>query len=229
MPRSGELTYYEAIGDEGLRSALAKPFSEARRGLHLMEVGALFCLLPPPPARVLECGCGTGWLTYFLAKSGYRAVGVDVSPFAVRAATDNPPFADPPPAEFVVADWEALDYRDEFDAVIFYESLHHAVDELKAVRSAYQALKPGGVLLASETGVGHEALWPKRVLQLGAAAGFRRRLVYPRGDHVGRLLYGKPASRWKAAAAAVWPVKYLAVLFAMMFGKRNFGLVAMYK
>jgi SAM-dependent methyltransferase len=244
MPRKGELTYYEAIGAEGLRSALNKPFSEARRGLHLMEIGALFSLLPPPPARVLECGCGTGWLTYFLAKSGYRAVGTDVSALAIRAAAENPLFAASARPEFVVADWEALDYQDEFDAVIFYESLHHSLDEQKAVRCAYRALRPGGVLIASETGVGHEAAWrevaerydvtekdmpPKRILKLGAAAGFRRRLVYPRGDHLGRLLYGKPVSAWKAAATSVWPLKYLAVLFKMMFGKRNFGLVVMYK
>jgi SAM-dependent methyltransferase len=240
----GELTYYEQIGEDGLRSALSKPFSEARRGLHLMEIGAVFSLLPPPPARVLECGCGTGWLTCFLAKSGYQAVGIDVSEFAIRAATENPLFAESVRPEFVVGDCEALEYRDEFDAVIFYESLHHSVDEQKAVCCAYRALRPGGVLIASETGVGHEALWrdvaerydvtekdmpPRRILELGAAAGFRRRLVYPRGDHVGRLLYCKPLSPWKAAAASVWPLKYLAVLFAVMFGKRNYGLVVMYK
>jgi SAM-dependent methyltransferase len=244
MPRKGEFTYYERIGQEGLRYAVNKPFSEEQRGLHLMEVGALFSLLPPPPARVLECGCGTGWLTYFLAKSGYQAVGTDVSPLALRMATENPLFAESPRPEFVVGDWETLDYHDEFDAVIFFDSLHHSVDEQKAVRCAYRALRPGGVFIASETGVGHEAasrevmekydvtekdMPPKRILKLGAAARFTTRLVYPRGDHLGRLLYCKPVSRWKALAASIWPVKYLAILFNMMFGKRNFGLVVMYK
>jgi hypothetical protein len=51
MPRKGEFTYYERLRQEGLRYAVNKPFSEELRGLHLMEVGALFSLLPPLPAR----------------------------------------------------------------------------------------------------------------------------------------------------------------------------------
>lgn len=49
-------------------------------------------------------------MTYFLAKSEYRAVGTDVSALAIHAATENPLFAESARPEFVVGGWEALDY-----------------------------------------------------------------------------------------------------------------------
>src|SRR4051794_40149709 len=104
MPREGELTYYEAIGEAARRHALAKPFSDDGRGLLLMQIGAVLRLLPLPPARVLECGCGTGWLSLLLQKCGYRVVGVDVSPGAIELCRSNAPFRGLEPPSFQVAD-----------------------------------------------------------------------------------------------------------------------------
>lgn len=42
--------------------------------------------LPPPPARVLEVGCGQGHLSALLAAEGYRVVALDASPEAVELA-----------------------------------------------------------------------------------------------------------------------------------------------
>src|SRR5437016_13465332 len=103
MPNAGELTYYERIGDAGRRHAAGKPFSDDECGLYLMRAGALMSLLPPPPARVLECGCGTGWLAYFLAQRGYDVVATDVSPDAIALAKAHPVFAQGGAPEFIVA------------------------------------------------------------------------------------------------------------------------------
>src|SRR5437763_1282830 len=111
MPRTGELTYYERLGEGGQQFALAKPFSDADCGLYLMRVGALFSLLPPPPARVLECGCGTGWLAHLLARRGYEVVATDVAPDAIRLARENPVFRQGAPPEFLVADTEKLEFE----------------------------------------------------------------------------------------------------------------------
>ena len=40
----------------------------------------LLALLPPPPARVADLGCGTGTLSVLLADEGYEVTGVDFSP-----------------------------------------------------------------------------------------------------------------------------------------------------
>src|SRR3954447_25572630 len=106
MPREGELTYYQAIGAAGRAHALNKPFSDDQAGLMLMQVGAVLELLPPPPARVLECGCGTGWLSQILQKCGYEVTGADVSPLAIDLARGRPLFRGVEPPQFLVADAE---------------------------------------------------------------------------------------------------------------------------
>src|SRR5687767_6436722 len=119
MPRQGELTFYENIGEGSRQFAMSKPFSDAECGLYLMRVGALFSLLPAPPAQILECGCGTGWLAHFLAQRGYDVVGTDVAPEAIRLAQENQMFQRGAGPKFLVADSEALEFDSAFDVVIF--------------------------------------------------------------------------------------------------------------
>ena len=155
MHSPGEVTYYQNIGEQGRVSSLNKPFSEEKCGAILMEVGAIFSLLPPPPAKVLDCGCGTGWLSYFLARKGYEVTGQDVAPDAIALARENPVFNQGNVPEFVVGDFDSLQFEDQFDAVIFFASLHHSLEEQATINSTYKALKKGGVLIASEPGKGH--------------------------------------------------------------------------
>jgi SAM-dependent methyltransferase len=209
MPRPGELTYYDRIGEEGRRHSAGKPFSDDECGLYLLRAGALFSLLPPPPARVLDCGCGAGWLSYFLAQRGYQVVGTDVSADAIAIARAHPTFHDGPAPSFAVADTEALTYDAEFDAVVFFDSLHHAIDEAAAMRSAWRALKRGGVCIALEPGRGHarksravdaaydvtdKDMPPSRICRLGREAGFTRSRVAPAPQHLGKALYARPGS-----------------------------------
>jgi SAM-dependent methyltransferase len=71
---------YDEEADHGLRDPDVR---QAWRDL-LAE------LLPQPPARVADLGCGTGTLSVLLAEEGYDVVGVDQAPamidFAVRKA-----------------------------------------------------------------------------------------------------------------------------------------------
>ena len=46
----------------------------------------LLDVLPPPPARVADLGCGTGTLSLLLAGEGYAVTGVDFSPAMIRLA-----------------------------------------------------------------------------------------------------------------------------------------------
>jgi SAM-dependent methyltransferase len=245
MPRDGELTYYDAIGEAGRRHAMAKPFSDESRGLMLMQVGAVLDLLPPPPARVLECGCGTGWLSTILQRCGYSVVGADVSPYAIELCQHSAVGSDGPPPEFVVADSEQLPFEEEFDAVVFFDSLHHSVDEQAAVCSAYRALKPGGVMIASETGPGHHEksraveeqfgvtekdMPPWRIVRLGRKAGFRRRRVYPRADEIGRYLFGRHVTGgWLKRVFAVPPFNWLVALALCSVLRRSYGIAVMWK
>jgi SAM-dependent methyltransferase len=244
MPRSGELTYYERLSDAEQRHAVNKPFADAACGPELMRIGALFSLLPPPPARVLECGCGTGWLCRLLAHGGYEVVGVDVCPKAIVMAQESS-WPEEPSPEFAIADTEHLEYNEEFDAVVFYDALHHALDELAALRCAHRALKPGGVCIALEPGDGHACqsrefarvhevtekdMPPRRVRRVGLKAGFTRARILPAPQHLGRALYSQKAESGEIVRRLLrsWPVKCLAVL-RILCQRGSCGITLLYK
>jgi SAM-dependent methyltransferase len=246
MPRIGELTYYNRIGQAGREHAVCKPFSDPSCGNSLLRVGALLKLLPAPPARVLECGCGTGWLAYFLAKRGFQVVATDVSPDAIQLALDNPTFIHGPVPDFRVADAERMDFDAEFDAVIFFDSLHHAVDELAALQCACRALKPGGMCVMLEPGRGHHCnsleveakfevtekdMPPYYLRRLGKQAGFQSCKIYPAPDQVGRALYPtvgeRPGWRWKLLTFG--PLRFLATAAILLLGKRFYGITVLFK
>jgi SAM-dependent methyltransferase len=246
MPRPGELTYFEAIGEQGRRHSLTKPFSVRDCPYRLMQVGAVMAVLPPPPARVLDCGCGTGWLSYMLQRRGYEVVGTDVSAHAIDLARFNPPFRNQAPPTFLVLDSEDLEFDSEFDAVLFFDSLHHSLDERRALGGAYRALRRGGVCVTSEPGRGHHASAQEAIdrydvtekdmpsdyiVKLGRQVGFRSARIYPRWDEVGRYVYGgapEPTTALKRALR--WgPLGYLIANYVMALRKRDRGIVVLRK
>src|SRR5207248_7965104 len=121
-----------------------------------------------------------------------------------------------------------------FDAVVFFDSLHHAVDETAALRCAYRALKPGGVCVASEPGYRHsrsavaqeavrrygvteKQMSPLKILRLARRIGFRDFKVFPHAARLQREVFHRPQppDQWPGPAVralllsarlAVWPV-----------------------
>jgi SAM-dependent methyltransferase len=83
--------------------------------------------LPPPPARLLEVGCGEGELARALAEVGHDVLAVD-------------PVA-PDGAIFRRTTIEALDDPGPFDAVVESRALHH-VGDLDAVVEKLARLTP---------------------------------------------------------------------------------------
>ena len=155
MSKTGERAYFKAIGKDGLAFTLAKPFSDpVNTGAYLTDIGAVFAQLPQPPARILDLGCGSGWTSNFYAQAGFEVIGVDISKDAVKAANET--FVKPSlQLSYRHADYDKLGYADEFDAVVFFDSLHHSDDERDGLRAAYKALKPGGSIILCEPGTGH--------------------------------------------------------------------------
>lgn len=247
MPRDGELAYYQAIGEDGRHHALNKPFSDEASGALLMQVGAIIQLLPVPPASILECGCGTGWLSQILQKCGYQVVGIDVSPTAIDLARSYPLFRESESPQYLEADSEQLMFEAQFDVVLFFDALHHSTNEQAAVNGAFRALKVGGLCIASETPSGHEEnsrdvverygvtekdMPPSRIIKLGKIAGFRKIKLYPRADEIGKRLYCRDnrKRRWLTRAVVkVWPFNYLTLLVLMALRKRNYGITVLYK
>ncbi len=219
-PKQGEREYYARIGSSGINHALGKPFTDDKCNLNLSNVTAIFHLLGNPPGRVAEFGCGVGWLAIMLARRGYETVGVDIAPDAITAGLEQRDVLGLTHLDFQLADYETFDGQGTFDAVIFYEALHHAEDEAAALACAFRALKPGGIMIAFEPGRGHsdtveaqeavaqfgvhEKDMPiARIIQLSTAAGLTRHLTLPQPWDFLRTVYRPSYGRARTSAEAV--------------------------
>lgn len=197
MPKQGEKSYLELLGEAGRQHALNKPFSDQACSRYLMDLGAIMSLLPPPPARVLDLGAGTAWTSIFFAKRGYDVVAQDIAQDMIDLASVNVARAGVDNLELIVSDYETLDFSEAFDAATFYDSLHHAEDEVAAIASVYRALKPGGICITLEPGEGHadapasrqvveqfgvteRDMPPHLIITAGRKAGFREFEIFPR-------------------------------------------------
>jgi 2-polyprenyl-6-hydroxyphenyl methylase/3-demethylubiquinone-9 3-methyltransferase len=102
-------------------------------------------LIPPavrPGAVLLDVACGGGLLGPHLQGTGYKHVGVDLSPSATRVAREHG-------MRYVVrGDVSALPFRDAFaDVVVAGEILEHVPDLAGAVGECCRVLRPGGTLV----------------------------------------------------------------------------------
>lgn len=206
MSKAAEQAYLEKIGPEGRLHSMEKPFSNLDCGTTLASIGAVFNLLPPPPGRLLDLGCGGGWTSVFFAKHGYEVVGQDIAPDMVALARENAARAPGTRVSFIESDYESLAFRDEFDGAVFFDCLHHALDETAALRSAFLALKPGGVLITHEPGEGHSTtpasleamrlygvterdMPPSLIIKRGREVGFGRADIFPMQHDLNLLFY----------------------------------------
>lgn len=213
MSKLAEQNYLALTGQAGKEHSLSKPFSDAYCGSNLAAIGIIMGFLPDPPARILDMGCGGGWTSIFFAKRGYEVVGLDISQDMVDLANINKECQKVGAnLSFACSDYEMADFKESFDAVIFYDCLHHAEDERAALASAYSALKPGGMVITHEPGEGHsvapgsiEAMQlygvderdmpPHLIIRHGEELGFKTSRVYPLPDELLSIFYREPIPR----------------------------------
>jgi trans-aconitate methyltransferase len=100
--------------------------------------------------RILDLGCGDGFLTRRIGESGATMVGVDSSPQMIAAAKERG-------VDARHASGEALAFDREFDAVFSNAALHWMRDHDAVVQGVYRALKPGGRFVAECGGQGNIA------------------------------------------------------------------------
>jgi trans-aconitate 2-methyltransferase len=106
---------------------------------------------------VLDVGCGTGRLTAELLHGlpRGRAIGVDLSENMIATAGRHLVPAFPSRIAFVRADAEALPFAAVADAIFSTATFHWVRDHDRLFASLFDALKPGGRLVAQFGGAGN--------------------------------------------------------------------------
>jgi len=100
-----------------------------------------------PGMAVLELGCGTGYFTHELARSGADITAIDISPDLLEIARVN---CSAPNVHYQIQNAYALSYPDAmFDSVVGSSVLHHLEIEA-ALHEIHRVLKPGGAIYFTE-------------------------------------------------------------------------------
>jgi len=107
-------------------------------------------LAPQQGERILDLGCGTGYLTHLIAQAGARVVGIDNSSSMIQRAQ-----AAYPDLDFRVLSATDFTFDMPFDAIFSNATLHWVLDKENAVDHIAQALKPGGRLILEMGGKGN--------------------------------------------------------------------------
>jgi SAM-dependent methyltransferase len=156
--RSSATEYPMRLSDEEALGLFTKPFDRARG--HASFFYPMYQLLNmlrvldlPPWARIVEVGAGSGWVTEVLVGLGYIVEAVEpssrmiaVSQERIKAFREKHKFSDciVHYHESTFEGWNETNM--DYDAILFYESLHHLADERTAMAKAFHILKPGGVI-----------------------------------------------------------------------------------
>ncbi len=102
-----------------------------------------------PRARILDVGCGAGWLAHALREAGHEVTGVDVHEAeGVTERTDR----------FVRADLSGGlpdEIDDLFDVVIGADVIEHVGDSTALLRDIAEHVRPGGSAIISVPNFGH--------------------------------------------------------------------------
>ncbi len=101
--------------------------------------------------RVLDVGCMTGYLSYFLQIKDNIVSGVDFLESAVESARNRGI-----DAFHCDIEHEQLPFADStFDTVVFSEVIEHLVDPIVALREIRRVLKPGGVIIVATPNIAY--------------------------------------------------------------------------
>lgn len=108
--------------------------------------------------RILEVGCGLGYLTFALRRAGYNARGIDIAEEAIAFALEN--YGDYFTAESVES--HVLASKEKYDAVVMVELIEHLEEPIELLRGAMSLLSPDGVIILTTPNrsyLGYEEPW----------------------------------------------------------------------
>jgi len=122
--------------------------------------------------RVLDIGCGTGFITNAAAKRGYSVVGIDMEKKGIEIAKKKANKK----TKYYVGDFLNFKFKENnFDSIILTDVLEHVKDDRSLLRGVFRTLKKGGALILTvpalqslfgyhDTKLGHYRRYSKKEL-----------------------------------------------------------------
>lgn len=110
----------------------------------------------PPPATLLDVGCGNGGFLLAAQEAGYDTLGIDISAGAIEIVESRGGKALP-------VDFLTHDFGRTFDVISMWDVVEHLRDPFRFFQRAREMLSPGGILVVKTPGVGKQALTLTRV------------------------------------------------------------------
>lgn len=136
---------YQELGERWYKAkddpiALLRAESRARNPWVVREIHKHFS---PPEVRVLDVGCGAGFLTNDLAQQGFQVTGLDASANSLAVARRYDATAS---VTYQTGDAYQLPYGDgSFEVACAMDLLEHIEEPRRVVAEMARVLKPGGL------------------------------------------------------------------------------------
>jgi 2-polyprenyl-6-hydroxyphenyl methylase/3-demethylubiquinone-9 3-methyltransferase len=138
---------YHALGERWYKAqddpvALLRAESRLRNPWVAEELRARFA---GRSLRILDAGCGGGFLSNYLATQGHTVVGLDFASDALKVARLHDATGR---VEFIQGDAYRLPFQDgAFDAICCMDFLEHVEEPELSIREAARVLVPGGLFV----------------------------------------------------------------------------------
>ena len=122
--------------------------NECQPDAHKWVLPRLLNLLPKnqPDLRVLDIGCGNGFMASRIAEKGFEVIGIDTSKDGIDIAKKAYPNIE---FKMVSAYDELIDISGKVDVAIVADVIEHLYSPKTLIKNVDSVLKPGGMLIIS--------------------------------------------------------------------------------
>ncbi|HHM24256.1 MAG TPA: class I SAM-dependent methyltransferase [Bacteroidetes bacterium] len=135
--------YYEIMGEQ--KSVWTVPRNSPTYFQEMLRYEKVLSQLPRTPGKVVDLGCGDGYLSYLMARRGHSVLSVDIATSRLNKLREN---IGGLPVQILQADIKHTGLQSgSVDAVVCSEVLEHIPGYEEVVQESYRILKPGGLFV----------------------------------------------------------------------------------